>query len=91
MTLNPHELKLASVLLELASDLFSSHVCNDFDLVKEAGLTDEEAYEINQEYVKHNGDSEDWSEEELKVSHSVGGNDGLMGWLAARMKEESEQ
>lgn len=33
MTLQPHELKLAAKLLEMAYDQFSNHSCNDFNLV----------------------------------------------------------
>jgi hypothetical protein len=91
MTLRPHELKLASVLLALASDILSNRSCNDFDLVWEGGLTQEEAYQVNQDFVQFNGDADEWEDEQLRVSHAVAGDSGLAGWLAARMKEESER
>lgn len=42
--------KLAAKMLELASDEFSSHGCNDFDLVKDGDMTREEADQF-MEYV----------------------------------------
>jgi hypothetical protein len=91
MTLKPHELKLAAKLLELAADQFASHGCNDFDLVQEAGLTPEQAYEINKAYVNWNGDADQWEEDYLRTTNAWAGDSGMMRWLSARMKQELEE
>jgi hypothetical protein len=89
MTIQPHELKLAAKLLEIASDYFANHGCNDFDLV-EAGLTPEQAYEVNRAFVEYQGDADDWTEEELRVTHACCGDSGLMEWLADKLQKESK-
>jgi len=60
----PAQLKLASKLLELASHKFSHHVCNDFCLIKDGGLTPTEAVEI-QELVNASRRPEDREEASL--------------------------
>jgi hypothetical protein len=90
MTLKPHELKLAAKLLELAADQFANHGCNDFDLVQEAGLTLEQAYELNQAYAQWNGDAEEWTEGELRYPGALG-DSSLMRWLSTRMQQELEE
>ncbi len=71
MTLQPRELKLAAKLLKLASDQFSNHGCNDFDLVIEAGLTPEEAYEVNKAYVNWSGDADQVDENYLRSTEVI--------------------
>jgi hypothetical protein len=88
MTLQPHELKLAAELLELAADQFSNHGCNDFDLVTEAGLTLEQAYEVNKAYVEWIGEAEQYEDSELRTTEAWCGDSGIMRWLSARMKQE---
>lgn len=88
MTLQPHELKLASKLLKLADDYFSNRSCNDFDLVSEGELTPEEAHQVNRDYVQWNGDADSWSDEELQSTDAFGGDSGLMRWLAHRFDKE---
>jgi hypothetical protein len=44
--LTPAELKLIKHLLGMAADEFSNHGCNDFQLRKDAKLTDTEAREV---------------------------------------------
>jgi hypothetical protein len=90
MTLQPHELKLAAKLLELAADQFANHGCNDFDLVQEAGLTLEQAHEINKAYAQWNGDAEEWIEDELRYPGALG-DSSLMRWLSTRMQQELEE
>jgi hypothetical protein len=46
------ELQLVSVLLDLAADDFSNHGCNDFDLLKEGGLTQLEVDQVNNNLIK---------------------------------------
>ncbi len=90
MTLKPHELKLAAKLLELAADQFSNHGCNDFDLVQEAGLTLEQAYEVNKAYVNWNGDADQVDENYLRSTEAWAGDSGMMRWLSTRMQQELE-
>jgi len=40
------EKKLTSALLRLASESYSNHGCNDFNVCEEAGLTPEEADDL---------------------------------------------
>lgn len=44
--LTPADLKLLVLLLDKAGDEFARHGCNDFDLVKDGGLTPGEAEEL---------------------------------------------
>jgi hypothetical protein len=90
MIFQPHELKLIAKLLELAGDKFSNHGCNVFDLVKDAGLSPEEAYKTNQAYSECNGDSDDWTEEDMRCSDFLG-DYVLMHWLSAKIKEMVEE
>ena len=89
MTLQPYELKLAAKLFSLAADQFANHGCNDFDLVEEAGLTEEQAYQVNRDFAQFNGDADEWTEEEWRVTHAWAGDSGLMSWLAKKLEEES--
>lgn len=53
--LSAAESLLASALLELAGDKFSSHGCNDFD-VRDVGLTPEESEALWKDLALWNGD-----------------------------------
>jgi hypothetical protein len=90
MNLTSYEIKLAAKLLEVASEKFSNHSCNDFELVREVGLTSEEAYEINRRFVEWNDPDwqDDYSEEELRVEHAIAGDNGLMAYLSERLKSQ---
>jgi len=44
--MTPIEMKLSKCLLNLASNEFSSHCCNDLDLVNDIGITPDEALEL---------------------------------------------
>lgn len=54
--MTPTEKKLVARLLDVAADQFSNHGCNDFDLVKDGGLTSEESQEIQQEIHRWKND-----------------------------------
>ncbi len=90
INLKPHEIKLIAKLLEMASDKFSNHGCNDFDLVKEAGLTSEEAHEVNRGFASWNDPnwSNEYDEEDLLVDHAIAGDDGMMSYMSARVKAQ---
>lgn len=91
MSLKPYELKLIAKLLELASDKFANHGCNDYNLVKEAGLTLEEAIAINQGCADFYGLLGYLNHDEVHSSDAVGGDSGTMSYLASRLKDESEK
>ena len=58
--MTPVEKKLASKLLDMASEKFSNHGCNDFDLVTEGGLTAEEADVFQRAFYEWNGSPGDY-------------------------------
>jgi|GEM_PF-2057083 hypothetical protein len=88
MTLQPYELKLAAKLLEMASEKFSNHGCNEFDLIAEAGLTIEEATAINRACFQRTGDADGYGGN-LDVSQAVFGDSVVMEYLAQRLAEEA--
>lgn len=45
-SLTDAETKVAAHLLQLASNQFANHGCNDLDLVREVGLTPEESHQL---------------------------------------------
>ncbi len=59
MVLKPYEIKLIGKLLEMASDKFGNHSCNDFDLVEDGGLTVEQAKELNHKLALADDDDPD--------------------------------
>ena len=86
MNLKPYELKLIAKLLEIAADQFANHGCNDFDLVREAGLTPEEAYQVNRDCTL--ASNEHWEDDELHVTHAVYGDSGLMSFMGLRVASQ---
>lgn len=85
--MTPLLLRLAAKLLELASDKYCNHGCNDLDLVDDLGLTSEEAYQVNKVFAewdkKQNGDDAHCpSEDELNCYYSVGSDWELMKYAA---------
>lgn len=56
MLLSNAEKKLLIKMLEMASDEFANHGCNDFELIDDGGLTEEEAKEIITRIDEDNGD-----------------------------------
>jgi hypothetical protein len=93
MNLSPHEIKLIAKLLEIASDKFSNHGCNDFKLTEEAELTPEESYEINRAYVEWSDPNwkEDYSEDHLRGEYAIAGDDGPMAYMSARLSAQLEE
>ena len=78
--MTPIEKKLASLLLNLAADEFSNHGCNDFSLIKEGGLTAEEAKTVQEDLVK-DGASDELYDSEYSFDWM------LMRWLAKKVQE----
>lgn len=58
--MTPAERKLASKFLEMASEMFGNHGCNDFDLVTDGGMTAEEAEAFQRAYCAWNGSPSDY-------------------------------
>lgn len=85
--MQPFYKNLAGILLLRASDYFTARSCNDFDLVKEGGLTEEEAKTLRIRFTKWNGDYDDLTPEEVEKREL--GDDSLMYWLAAMLRTEA--
>lgn len=87
----PAQLKLAARLLDIAAEKFSRHICNDFDLVKQGGLTVEEAREI-QELVNRGKSSglsvADSDRDDLADVNSTHGDDWIFMCAVAKALKE---
>jgi hypothetical protein len=80
------ELKLIENLLSLASNEFANHGCNDFYL-KDVITSKNDRRELKRRMHEWNGDLEEaeeygWLDSDLELDYF------LMGYLAARVKEE---
>lgn len=91
ITLTDTQAKLLVELLELSSDQFSNHGCNDFDLTKSIPeLADRR--ELMRTYNEHNGSPEDFEYDDEHGSEFKDASDAaMMGYLADRVKEQLEQ
>lgn len=87
------ELRIASIMLNLASDKFGTHGCSDFFLKDETNLTEEQRHDLVIAMETWNGDKE-----ELKRLQSLDPSDNdfdhtndwyLMGYLSARMMDQA--
>lgn len=84
--MNKTHFKLASILLDMASDKFSNHSCNDFEFP--SNFTEEEKQALLVEYNYYNcgrnitPDDDDWID--------YPGDSGWMGFLAYRFTQESK-
>jgi hypothetical protein len=85
--LTKKELLLISTLLELASERFSNHGCNDYYL--QPLLTEDECIELDKFLHEWNGDPEehnpDWAKDGQQMDWF------LMSYLSDRCKEESNK
>jgi len=78
------ELALASKMLELASEEFSNHGCNDVDEDVYDGWTLEERQKFVKEFHEWNGDPEEFDKTFLQLGDST-----IMIFLAAKLKGQS--
>ncbi len=92
--MNDLERKLAAKLLHMAAESFGRHGCNDFDLVRDGGLTKEEASQILESMFLQLIKDESLSEEAQKTQRDIYiGKTGvtydymLMHWLADKISE----
>lgn len=77
------EKQLAAKMLELASEQFSNHGCNDVEDSVYDGWTLEERKQFVKEFHDWNGDPEDYNETFLHLSDST-----IMSYLASKLKGE---
>lgn len=76
-------LLLAANMLDLASEVFSNHGCNDLDDKDLDGMTDET--KLCDDIRKWNGDNEcEWPKKANYI-----GNSTLMSYLSDKLKEEA--
>jgi hypothetical protein len=78
---NTVEKKLAAKLLHMAAERFGNHGCNDFDLVRDGGLTKEETGEV-QAALFQDGVEEDMRDDTVTLDWM------LMHWLADKIGKE---
>jgi|WetSurMetagenome_2_1015567.scaffolds.fasta_scaffold932293_1 hypothetical protein len=78
------ELELASKMIELASDEFSNHGCNDVEESMYEGWTLEDRKEFVKEFHKWNGDPEEYDENFLELGDST-----IMQFLAHKLLKEA--
>lgn len=90
--LTPRELHLAALMLKKAADKFSNNVCNDFNLVEDAGMSSQKERKALMVAIgKWSGDREmRESIEESNGSHEYAMDWMVMSYLATRLKEESD-
>lgn len=81
--MKPYERKLAAILLEMASNHFGNHGCNDFPLEKY--LTPEEQQMLTKQYHEWNGDPEEYNPD-----RPMSLDFALMGFLAAKIYPEED-
>lgn len=81
--LQPHERFLMAVVLEMASNVFGEHGCNDFDLSKY--MTSEQGKEFMRQYHEYNGDPEEFSDDEYNGWFQ---DYAVMGFLAHKIYPE---
>ena len=82
--MNTVEKKLVAKLMEMAADEFDNHSCNDFDLIREGGLTKKEAKEVQKALFR-----DGVTEEEYKDGMAFDAE--LMGWLAKKLLAEASE
>jgi hypothetical protein len=81
MTTN--EKQLAAKMLELASDEFSNHSCNDVPKSFWNGWTTEQRKVFVKEFYEHNGDPENYDEDNLHLPDSA-----IMSFLAYKLSTD---
>ena len=76
-----NEQKLVAKLLNLASDEFGGHICNDVPNKFYKGWTIEERKQFVKEYHEWNGDPEEYDEDHLHLPDFA-----IMAFLADKIK-----
>jgi len=89
--MNKAEMLLAAKMLEMASDEFSNHGCNDFDLSEY--MTDGAVFEFVKHYHEVNGDPEVFLEDVADSLREIKywlGDSSIMWYLATKLEKEAE-
>ena len=81
--MNKKEKELTAKMLNLASDVFSCHGCNDVDDEVYNTWTLDERKQFVKEFHKWNGDPEEYDEEILHLEDFC-----IMDFLAAKLRKE---
>ena len=81
--MTPKELRLAAALLDMSSNEFSNHGCNDIQKSLLREFTTEELLQLGRDYGEYNGDPE----EEHNILRT--GDFALMGLMARKLKTEA--
>jgi hypothetical protein len=81
-SLTKKEMLLIAHLLEIASDKFSNHGCNDMDEEIMNQFTSDEKDELSKQYHDWNGDPEEFTPGLFWL-----GDDSLMSLFAAKLKK----
>lgn len=85
--MNDKEKILISKLLDLASDEFSNHGCNDIDEEWFKDWTKEEKYELMESYYKQNNELDLFeNDSEITIGDSM-----LMEYFAKKFREEVKE
>jgi len=79
--MNAKEKALAAKMLEMASDEFGNHGCNDVDESFWEGWTRDERIEFVKQYHEYNGDPEEFTPNHLHLPDFA-----IMGFLAHKLK-----
>lgn len=79
------EKMLVVKLLDMASDEFSNHGCNDFDLREQSDLTTEEMVNFDKAWHEWNGDPEEHEPERAHFQTDW----ALMRYFADRLRKET--
>ena len=91
ITLTDAEAKLLIELLDLASDSFSNHGCNDFSLLKSVPDL-EDRRKLMKSYNEYNGSPEDFEDdEEHGCQYEFDNDSALMSYLAHRIEEQLKE
>lgn len=83
MKINIKEKNLISEFLEIASDKFSNHCCNDVDESLFVDWTSDERKQFVKEYHEWNGDPEEFDDKFLVLPDYA-----IMSFLADKLKNE---
>jgi hypothetical protein len=83
--MNKKEKELAAKMLDLASEQFSNHGCDEVEESVYDGWTREERLQFVKEFHEWNGDPEEFSEDMLHLGDST-----LMAYFASKLRNEAK-
>ena len=88
--MNKKEKELTAKLLDMASEEFGNHGCNEVGKSFWSGWTTGEVRQFIDEYHQWNGDSDEWNEENYGLDGYIYslGDSQIMSFLAYKLKNE---